>query len=307
MSVLVVGTLAFDSVSTPRGAREAMLGGSGSFLATAAAYFGKVHLAGVVGEDFPQEHLNFFTARGVSIANVQRAPGKTFSWRGRYAQDLADVQTLATDLNVLKDFSPILDADAAAAPYVVLGNFDPALQLSVLKQLKAAEFVACDTMNFWIERHGEALRAILRHVDLLSVNEAEARQLSGERNLVRAAQVIKEMGPKNVVIKRGACGALLFDEDGAFAAPAFLLDDVCDPTGAGDSFAGSMVGYLCRRQDTSPRALRHAVAVATVIASFVVEDFSLDRLRDLRPQDIDKRLADFYRLTHLQEDPLNLS
>lgn len=306
MSVLVVGTLAFDSVSTPRGEREALLGGSGSFLATAAAYFGPVQLAGVVGADFPPEHLAFFESRGIDIKNVQKAAGKTFSWKGRYAQDFADVQTLATDLNVLKTFSPQLNAAAKAAPFVVLGNFDPALQLAVLQQLDARPFVACDTMNFWIERHNDALRAILRHVDLLSVNEAEARQLSGEHNLIRAAAAIRAMGPKAVVIKRGACGSLLFDDEGTFAAPAFLIDDVCDPTGAGDSFAGSMVGYLCRHKDTSPKALRHAVAVATVIASFVVEDFSLDRLRALQPAEINARLAAFFKLTHLSSDALSL-
>lgn len=306
MSVLVVGTLAFDSVATPEGDREALLGGSGSFLAIAAAYFAQVHLAGVVGEDFPQAHLDFFRSRNICVHNVQRARGKTFRWRGRYAEDFNDALTLATDLNVLRDFSPQLDPEAAAADYVVLGNFDPALQLRVLGQVRAPKFVACDTMNFWIERHRDALTRVLGHVDLLSVNEAEARLLSGEQNLVQAARAIRSLGPKNVVVKRGACGALLFTADEAFAAPAYLIDRVCDPTGAGDSFAGSMVGYLARRGDTSASALRHAVAVATVIASFVVEDFSLDRLRSLDLAQIEQRIGAYHALTALERETLFL-
>jgi sugar/nucleoside kinase (ribokinase family) len=307
MSVLVVGTLAFDSVTTPLGQRESLLGGSGSFLATAAAYFADVHLAGVVGEDFDQKHFDFFLSRKITVNNVQRVPGKTFSWRGRYANDFNDVQTLATDLNVLKDFSPHLDDASAGAGFVVLGNFDPKLQLQVLEQVRKPKFVALDTMNFWIERHNEALRAVLRRVDLLSVNEAEARQLSGEHNLLQAARAIQAMGPKNVVIKRGSCGALLFDSEGTFAAPAFLIDQVCDPTGAGDSFAGTMAGYLARRDETSSSALRHAVAVATVIASFVVEDFSLDRLRTLDIEQIRSRMAAYHALTHLDHATLTQS
>ena len=306
MGVLVVGTLAFDSVATPEGDREDLLGGSGSFLATAAAYFARVHLAGVVGEDFPQAHMNFFRSRNICVHNVQRARGKTFRWRGRYAEDFNDVQTLATDLNVLRHFSPRLDPKAVAADYVVLGNFDPVLQLRVLEQVRAPRFVACDTMNFWIERHREALTRVLAHVDLLSVNEAEARLLSGEHNLVQAARAVRALGPKNVVIKRGACGALLFTSEGAFAAPAYLIERVCDPTGAGDSFAGSMVGYLARRDDTSASALRHAVAVATVIASFVVEDFSLDRLRSLDLAQIERRIRDYHALTALEHAALYL-
>jgi sugar/nucleoside kinase (ribokinase family) len=306
MSVLVVGTLAFDSVATPRGSREALLGGSGSYLATAAAYFGQVHLAGVVGEDFPDAHLEFFRSRGICVRNVQRAAGQTFSWHGRYAQDLADVQTLATHLNVLEHFSPKLDAAAAAADYVVLGNFDPALQSQVLDQVERPRYVACDTMNFWIERHRAALLRTLARVDLLSVNESEARQLSGEQSLVRAADAILAMGPKSVVIKRGACGALLFTDEGPFAAPAYPLAEVCDPTGAGDSFAGSMVGFLARKNDTSPTALRHAVAVATVMASFVVEDFSLDRLRTLTPEALRQRLDAYLTLTALERHALQL-
>lgn len=304
MDVLAVGTLAFDSVDTPAGARTDVLGGSGSFLATAAAYFSSVGLAGVVGADFPATYLDFFRGRGIDVKNVQQDGGKTFRWKGHYAADMASAQTLETELNVLKTFDPQLDAQARRARYVVLGNIDPALQSRVLDQIEAPAFVALDTMNYWIERHRDALDRALARVDLLCINEAEARQLSGEYDLVAAARRILAMGPANVVIKRGGAGALYVSATATFTAPAYPLAAVRDPTGAGDSFLGSLVGFLARRQQTDADALRHAVVVGTVMASFAIEDFSLDRLRTLDGATLAERVQTFYRATCIDADKL---
>lgn len=304
MDVLVVGTLAFDSVDTPRGARQDVLGGSGSFLAMAASYFGPVQLAGVVGQDFPQEHLELFTSRGIDVSNVQQIAGNTFRWHGHYTPDMNTAQTISTDLNVLKSFDPKLNDAAKQAKCVVLGNFDPRLQLQVLDQIKAPAFVACDTMNYWIERQPEALRQTLGRIDLLCVNEAEARQLSGCERLMDAAAAILAMGTRYVVIKRGESGALLVYEGGAFATPAYPLGQLTDPTGAGDSFAGSLVGFLARQKRLDADAMRHAVAIATVMASFVIEDFSLDRLRTLDAHALKARVEHFYALTALRSQGL---
>jgi sugar/nucleoside kinase (ribokinase family) len=299
MSVLVVGTLGFDSVQTPHGMRAEVLGGSASFLATAAAYHGPVILAGVVGQDFPAEHLAFFAERQIDVANVQRAAGQTFRWHGHYTPDMSTAQTLRTDLNVLLDFDPKLDERGRAADVVVLGNFDPRLQARVLSQVHKPRFVACDTMNYWIERHREALLETLTQVDLLCVNEAEARQLSGQSQLIDAAQAILEMGPRNVVIKCGEHGAMLVYPGGAFATPAYSFARVLDPTGAGDTFAGSLAGFVARHREPTPEVLRHAVAMGTIMASFTVEDFSLDRLRRLSADQVRARAQDFLALTSL--------
>ena len=317
MSVLVVGTLAFDSVQTPAGTRTDVLGGSGSFLSTSAAYFAPVQLAGVVGNDFPEAHFDFFKQRSVDVANVHRADGPTFRWHGHYTPDMNTAQTLKTDLNVLRSFDPVLDARARDARYIVLGNFDPRLQRQVLQQVQRPAFVACDTMNYWIERHNAALRQTLVDVDLLCVNEAEARQLSGRHRLVEAAEAIFAMGPDHVVIKRGEHGALLISAaaeagaanhaERAYAVPAYPFSQVRDPTGAGDTFAGSLMGYLAARDDTGPQALRHAVAMGTVMASFTVEDFSLDRLRDLSPAELQRRIDQIYRLTALDPGWLQMA
>ncbi|MEK7706255.1 MAG: PfkB family carbohydrate kinase [Myxococcota bacterium] len=307
MSLLVVGTLAFDSVETPFGHRDSTLGGSASFLATAASYFHPVSMVGVVGEDFPEQHLGFFRQRGIDTQGVLRAKGRTFRWRGRYDYDLNVRHTLETQLNVLDGFDPTLPPAYRDAKHVVLGNFDPAIQLAVLEQVRAPKFVACDTMNFWIESQPAALRRTLARVDLLSVNDSEARQLSGEYNLVHAARAIQAMGPKNVIIKRGEYGAILFTGDGIFAAPAFPLEVIVDPTGAGDAFAGGMMGFLARqngRQDSA--ALRQAVVMGSVLASFVVEDYSLDRLRTLTDDEIKLRFAEFKNLTHFEAEGVSL-
>jgi sugar/nucleoside kinase (ribokinase family) len=307
MSILVVGTLAFDSVKTPFGEREDALGGSGSYLATAASFFGPVMLAGVIGKDFPAAHLNFLRSRQIDLRGVQCLPGKTFRWKGHYEHDLNVAHTLETQLNVLESFKPDLPEDYRNAKTILLGNFDPELQLSVLEQVHSPSLVACDTMNFWIERHGAKLRKTLRRVNLLSVNEGEARMLAGESNLIKAAAAIQKMGPQTVVIKRGEYGALLFCADGLFAVPGYPLEQVCDPTGAGDTFAGGMLGYMAKRQRYDVHTLRQAVVVGSLLASFVVEDFSLDRMRTLQHEEVRGRLAAFTRLTHFDASSIELS
>ncbi len=304
MSILVVGTLAFDSIKTPFGHRDDALGGSASFLSTAASFFGEVQLAGVIGEDFPSAHLDFFRSRKIDLSGVQTLPGKTFRWRGHYEHDLNVAHTLETQLNVLQAFKPDLPAHYRDAKLVVLGNFDPELQLSVLKQVRHPTLVACDTMNYWIERSNTQLRKTLEKVDLLSINEAEARQLAGEYNLLKAAAAILRMGPTTLVIKRGEYGALLFCAAGTFAVPGFPLEALCDPTGAGDTFAGGMVGYLARRGRIDAAAVREAVVMGTMMASFVVEDFSLDRMRTLKMSEVSDRLSNFGRLTRF--DPADM-
>jgi sugar/nucleoside kinase (ribokinase family) len=290
LSILVVGTLAFDSVTTPFGERQDALGGSGSFLSTAGAFFGPVQLSSVIGDDFSADHLDFLRSRQVDTTGVQRMPGKTFRWRGHYANDLNTAHTLETQLNVLKTFEPRLPPSYRQARWVVLGNVDPRLQSAVLSQIDHPQLVACDTMNYWIRRSNAELRTTLKQVDLLLVNEAEARELSGEQNLLRAAAAIRKMGPRLVVIKRGEYGAMLIGDADTFAIPALPLLNLRDPTGAGDTFAGTMLGYLARQGRADPPTLRQAVVLGTVMASFVVEDFSLDRLRTLRQSEIIQRI-----------------
>ena len=305
MSLVVVGTVAFDSVETPFGKRDDVLGGSASYLATAASYFGPVCMAGVIGADFPQQHLDFFASRHIDVSGVQRLPGKTFRWRGQYQQDLNVAETLETQLNVLEQFKPDLPAQYRRAKFVFLGNFDPELQLRVLEQVDNPQLVACDTMNFWISKHNAKLRKTLQRVHVLSINDAEARQLSGEFNLVKAAAAIRAMGPHTIVVKRGEYGALLFTPEGVFAAPAYPLEVVQDPTGAGDSFAGGMMGYLARRGRSDALTIRQAVVVGSVLASFAVEDFSLDRLRTLSAKEIQQRVGQFHTLTDFDHRALN--
>ena len=302
MSLLVIGSIAFDSVQTPFGRRDNLLGGSASYLSTSASYFGRVQTCGVVGQDFPAAHLDFFASRGVDLAGVERVDGKTFRWRGQYGHDLNVATTLETQLNVFKTFRPTLPEAFKQAKYVMLGNIDPEAQLAVIEQLKAPKLVACDTMNYWIGDYNASLRKTLARVDLLSINEAEARQLADTQNLLKAAEIIRAMGPKRLVIKRGEYGALLFDEAGIFALPGFPLDKVCDPTGAGDTFAGGLMGYIASRQSDDPMTLRRAVVVGSVMASFVVEDFSLDRLRTLDKKSIDVRLRNYKSLVHFEVD-----
>jgi sugar/nucleoside kinase (ribokinase family) len=303
-SLLVVGSVALDDVDGPFGRHPDVLGGSASFFSLAASYFlvepKQIQVVAVIGDDFPAEHLAFLESRGVDLSGVEKAAGKTFRWRGRYSNDLATRETLDTQLGVFAGFEPKLSERNKSADFLFLGNIDPVLQLGVLEQVKKPRLVACDTMNFWIGGKPDDLRALVKRVDLLVVNDEEARQLAGMHSLVKAAAAIRAMGPKAVVVKRGDSGALLFHEDGTFAAPAFPLEDVRDPTGAGDTFAGGFMGYLARVGELSPGAIRRAMVYGSVMASFCVEDFSLDRMRTLTAGEIKDRFRQFVDLTSFE-------
>ncbi len=302
MSLLAVGSIALDSVETPFARREEVLGGSATYFSTAASFFGPVRLVATAGTDFPAEHEEFLASRGVDLAGLERRPGRTFRWKGRYEHDLNQAHTLDTQLNVFADFRPVLPQAYLDSEYVFLGNIDPGLQREVLEQVRAPRFVALDTMNYWIESRRESLLRTLRQVDLLFVNDAEARQLAGEANVVRAAASILSMGPKSLVVKRGEYGALLFEGDRVFATSAYPLAALFDPTGAGDSFAGGFMGYLARRRGAiAPSDLRRAMVLGGVLASFAVEEFSLERLRRLTPAEIRERYDQLQELTHFDE------
>jgi sugar/nucleoside kinase (ribokinase family) len=297
-NLVVVGSVALDSVEAPAGRHDDVLGGSASFICTAASYFARPRLVAVVGDDFPDEHVAFLRGRGVDLSGLERAHGKTFRWAGRYSADLAHRTTLDTQLNVFAGFQPKLPEAWRASELVFLGNIEPTLQLDVLGQVRAPRLVAMDTMNFWIEGKPADLARVLAKVDLLVINDEEARQLAREHNLPRAARAIRALGPKTVIVKRGDSGALLFHEGGVFAAPALPLDEVVDPTGAGDTFAGGFMGYLAQAGDLAPSTVKRAMIYGSVMASFCVEGFSLDRLRALTPAKIEERYRAFCDLTH---------
>jgi len=301
MSILVVGSVAFDTISTPFGRAEEVLGGSAIHFAAAASFFADVRLVGVVGEDFPEELLHFLRDRSVDLRGLQRVPGRTFRWGGEYGQDLNEAHTLDTQLNVFADFVPTIPEEYRDSEVVFLANIDPDLQRDVLAQVGRPRFVAADTMNFWIAGKPESLRQTLRLVDTLLINDAETRQLANEANLVQAARRILEWGPRALVIKRGEFGALMINEGGWFAAPALPLDVVRDPTGAGDSFAGGFVGYLAKTMQFDDASVRKAMIIGSVMASFNVEAFSLDRLRALTYKEIETRYRMFQRLAHFED------
>ncbi len=305
--VLVVGSIALDSVETPFGRREDALGGSATFFSASASFFTRPSLVGVVGDDFPEEHLRFLESRGVDLSGLARSPGKTFRWKGRYEFDLNEAHTLDTQLNVFGSFDPALPEHLRRPELLFLGNIHPELQGRVLDKVAARpRLVAMDTMNFWISGSRAELLKVLARVDMLFVNDAEARQLSGEHNVVKAARAIQRMGPKHLAVKRGEYGALLFDQEHVFASPAYPLEDVFDPTGAGDSFAGGFIGYLARRKELSPATFRQACVAGSTMASFDVERFSLDRFRELTQAEIDRRLEAFRTLMHFEELPAGL-
>jgi sugar/nucleoside kinase (ribokinase family) len=300
MSILVVGSVAIDSVETPFGVGENVLGGSATYFSTAASFFTDVNLVAVVGDDFPQEHVDFLKSRNIDLAGLKREPGKTFQWKGRYGFDLNEAQTLDTQLNVFQTFRPQIPEEYASAEFLILANIDPELQLEVLEQVKNPRVIACDTMNFWISSKPEVLKKVIARVDFFIINEGEARQLTGEVNLIKAARAILAMGAKNLIIKRGEYGVLLFHGDSIFAAPAYPLENVFDPTGAGDTFAGGFMGYLASTANLSDESVRQAIIFGSVMASFNVEDFSLDRLRTLQYSEIDERYRSFKKMTHFE-------
>lgn len=301
MSVLVVGSVAFDTIRTPFGVATEVLGGSANYFSMAASFFTDVRLVAVVGEDFPEAHLEFLRSRRVDLRGLQRVPGKTFRWVGEYGFDFNEAKTLDTQLNVFAEFAPTIPEDYRDSEVVFLANIDPDLQREVLRQVRRPALVAADTMNFWIAGKRDALRQTLAFVDALLINDAEARQLSGERNLVRAARTIQAWGPRILIIKRGEYGALLCVEGEWFSAPALPLEGVQDPTGAGDCFAGGAVGYLASRMRFDAVHLRQAMIMGSVMASFNVEAFSLDRLRTLTMAEIEARFTTFRRLVHFDD------
>jgi sugar/nucleoside kinase (ribokinase family) len=299
MSILVVGSVAFDTIETPHSGRaDEVLGGSAAYFAVAASYFAPVKLVAVVGEDFPSHERDFLASRNIDLTGLTIAKGKTFRWTGRYHEDLNIRDTLDLQLNVFSDFSPVLPDGYRDSPFVFLANINPSLQGGVLDQLtRPPKMVACDTISHWIEGARAELVALLKNVDLIVINDEEARLLSGELNIVRAARKILDMGPKTVLIKRGEYGVLSFAPNSIFAVPAYPLEEVFDPTGAGDSFAGGFMGYLAQVNDLSEASLRKAIVYGSVVASFVVEDFSLRRLHTLTRDDIERRYRQFVSLT----------
>jgi sugar/nucleoside kinase (ribokinase family) len=299
--LLVTGTLALDNVRTPFGQVEDALGGSATFFAYAASFFTEVRLVAVIGRDFPKEHLDLLTARGVDLAGVQVTDGETFRWTGEYGYDLNEARTLDTRLGVLADFRPELPDRFRRTGFVFLANLDPDIQLDVLRHMERPRLAALDTMNFWIRGKREALRRVLGEVDALLVNDAEARMLAEEPNLIKAARTILGWGPRIVVVKRGEYGALMATEGRFFFVPAYPVESVFDPTGAGDTFAGGFMGVVARAGIVDELTLRRAIVYGSVVASFTVEDFSLNRLRRLTHGEIEERYRAFREMMHVEQ------
>ena len=301
MSLLVVGSVAFDSVKTPFGEVDEVLGGSATYFSTAASYFTEVSLVAVVGTDFPDKHLTFLKSRKIDIEGIEKQDGKTFRWKGEYGYELNEARTLDTQLNVFQSFKPKLPENYKDKKIVFLANIDPDLQREVLEQVNKPALVACDTMNFWIEGKRESLLKTLKLVDILLINDGEARELSGEPNLVKAASVILSFGPKTLIIKQGEYGALMFSGDRIFSAPAYPLESIFDPTGAGDCFGGGFMGYLSNTMNFEESNIRKAIIFGSVMASYNVEAFSLDRIKSLDYQEIKDRYQEFKKLTHFED------
>ncbi len=300
MGILVVGSVALDTVLTPSGYAEEILGGSAAYFAVAASYFAPVSMVAVVGEDFPDAHMDLFRRKGIDVSGIQRERGKTFRWKGDYSSDLNAARTLATDLNVFADFYPKMRPEHRNLEFLFLGNIDPDLQRSVLEQMKRPRVVACDTMNYWINHKREALLRTLSLVDILIINDAEARQVTGESNILRATNAILRYGPKTLVIKRGEYGALMVGGKSHFAIPALPIEEVVDPTGAGDTFAGGFMGYLAATGKTDEAELRKAIVFGCAMASFTVSEFGLRRLGNLTFTEIEARFVEFHRLTDFE-------
>lgn len=303
MSILSVGTVAFDDIETPSGRANNVIGGACTYISLAATYFVKpVRIVSVVGDDFPRETLDYLQKRGADLAGLQIKEGeKSFFWAGRYHKDMVGRDTLDTQLNVLANFDPVIPAQFKNSEYLMLGNLVPEIQMRVLKQLpKRPKLVVLDTMNFWMDNALEDLKKVIKKTDVLTVNDEEARQLSGEHSLLKAARVIHKTGPKTLIIKKGEHGALLFHKGEIFFAPALPLAEVIDPTGAGDTFAGGFIGWLARTDDVSFQNLKRAVIYGSAMASFCVEKFSIERLKGLTPSMIHKRVQQFADLVHFQ-------
>jgi sugar/nucleoside kinase (ribokinase family) len=300
MSILVVGSVAFDSLKSPEGERDEILGGSATYFSIAASYFTQVHMVAVVGEDFPQDHFRLLQGAGIDTRGVQVASGKTFRWTGSYIEDINDAKTLKTELNVLEQFSPKIPQAYQDDPYVLLANIDPLLQSDVLRQVKKPKFVMMDTMNLWIQIKKDKIFELLKNVQLFVVNEGEAKLLTGQSNLICAGRDLLERGPGYVIIKKGEYGAMLMARDGFFMVPAYPVVKVFDPTGAGDSFAGGFLGYLAREDKTDLPHLKRAMIYGSVMASFAVERFGLEQLLKLTEKDVAARYAEFKGMTSFE-------
>src|SRR5215204_3619783 len=298
MSILVVGSVAFDTILTPHGNADEVLGGSASYFAVAASYFAPVKLVAVIGEDFPEQERAFLASRNIDLQGLSVAKGRTFRWTGKYHEDMNMRDTLDLQLNVFATFRPVLPASYRDCPFVFLANINPGLQDGVLDQLTTKpKLIDCDTISHWIEGARPELEALLKRVEMLVINDEEARLISGERNVIRSARKILGMGPQTLLVKRGEYGVLSFSPNSVFAVPAYPLEEVFDPTGAGDSFAGALMGYLAASNDLSEANVRKAIVYGSVVASFVVEDFSLRRLKTLTRDDIERRYRQFVSLT----------
>lgn len=301
MSVLSIGTVAFDTIETPFGRAEMVIGGACTYISYAASYFtDDINISAIVGADFPQDEIKALEARGVNLDGLEiKADGKTFFWEGRYHEDMNTRDTITTDLNVLDDFDPVLPEAYKSCKYVMLGNLTPEIQLQVLDQLDGSQrLIVMDTMNFWIDIALDSLKKVIAKVDVLTINDEEARMLSGEYSLVKAAEKIHAMGPAYIVIKKGEHGALLFHEGKIFFAPALPLAEVFDPTGAGDTFAGGFIGYLAKTDDISFENMKRAIIHGSAMASFCVEKFAIERMKDLTQEEIADRLAQFKTISH---------
>ncbi len=297
----MVGSVALDSVKTPFGETQEALGGSALFFSSAASFFTRVSLVGVVGSDFPRKEIDFLEKRGVDLSGLEVADGQTFRWCGSYEYDMNEAKTHSTCLNVFQEFRPKLSAEHAKAEFLFLANIDPELQRDVIGKVERPRAIGCDTMNFWIQGKREELLRTLAGVDIMFINDAEARMLAGVPNLVKAARRIREMGPKILIIKKGEHGSMLFTDHTVFIVPAYPLEDVFDPTGAGDSFAGGFMGYVASRGRLDEDTLRRAMIYGSVMASFNVEKFSMDRLKTLTKAEIESRFKEFRKLSHVEE------
>ncbi len=298
MSVLVVGSVALDTITTPFGRGEDILGGSATFSAISASVFAPVNLVAVVGQDFPKKYINLLKSKGVDLTGLKKEKGKTFRWEGEYGWDFSNPKTIATHLNVFGKFDPTIPEAYRKNKFVFLANIDPEIQEKVLNQVDKPKVVACDTMNYWIENKRKQLLRLLTKVDICLLNEAEAKELVGEANLVKAGKEVLKLGPPVVIIKKGEHGVLLFSQKHIFATPAYLLESVYDPTGAGDTFAGGFIGYLAKVKKYNQKSLREAVVCGSIMATFAVEDFSLRRLRKVTASDVGKRLDKFKKITN---------
>jgi len=301
MSLLVVGSVALDSVKTPFGEADEILGGSATYFSVSASYFTDVNLVAVVGNDFPEEHVNLLRSHSINVDGLEQRQGKTFRWKGRYDFDLNEAHTLDTQLNVFADFNPEIPDSYKDCKYVFLANIDPDLQIKVLDQIKNPKLIVCDTMNYWIKGKLDSLKKLLSKIHILVINDGETRELGKDPNVVKAAQKILSWGPECLIVKRGEYGSLMFSNSSIFSAPAYPLEFVYDPTGAGDTFAGGFMGYIAKADDLSDETKRQAIVFGSTMASFNVEKFSLERLQSLSWKEIEERFRFFKGITQFED------